>query len=195
VLTKQLVILSFCSSVAAAQTAPDVAFMQGMILHHGQALTMARMIPSRTSRQDFALMAQRITISQTDEIEFMTHWLKEHKASVPMRDDSAHAMSDMHAMHEASEHHADSAMHHALMPGMLTPAEMTRLSALTGADFEQAFLTSMIRHHQGALQMVHDLLGTQGGGRDAVVARFAQDVDADQSAEIARMQTLLQPTR
>ena len=189
---RQFLVLALWGTVAAAQTTPDVAFMQGMILHHGQALTMARMIPSRTPRADFAQMGQRIILSQTDEIEFMTQWLKEHKAPVPMLEGPDRSMHDMHEM---PAHHADSAMHHAMMPGMLTTDELAQLAKLQGSEFEQAFLKSMIRHHQGALQMVRALLGAQGGGRDAIVARFAQDVDADQSAEIARMQTLLQPTK
>jgi uncharacterized protein (DUF305 family) len=189
VLTKQLVILSFCSSVAAAQTASDVAFMQGMILHHGQALTMARLIPGRTSRKDFALMGERIVVSQTDEIAWMTRWLKAHHASVPMLDHDAHAMHDDHM----AGHDADSAMHHATMPGMLAPEELAQLGKTNGPEFEQLFLKSMIKHHEGALKMVSDLRA-RGGGKDATMDRFASEIDADQSAEIARMQTLLQPT-
>ena len=191
-LTKQFVILSFCSSIAAAQTASDVAFMQGMILHHGQALTMARLIPSRTSRKDFALMGERIIVSQTDEIAWMTRWLKAHHASVPMLDHDAHAMHDDHMM-AGGGHDADSAMHHATMPGMLTPEELAQLGKVNGPSFEQQFLKSMIKHHVGALKMVSDLRA-RGGGQDATVDRFASEIDADQSAEIARMQTLLQPT-
>jgi uncharacterized protein (DUF305 family) len=142
-----------------------------MIAHHGQALTMARMIPSRTTRQDFHLLGERIITSQQDEISFMTRWLKQQKA--------------------------DSAMHHhehTMMPGMLSDDELAHLGSLKGAEFEQAFLKGMIRHHEGALQMVKTLLSTQGGAQDLYVARFAADVDADQTAEIGRMKSLLQPT-
>ena len=197
-LTRPLVALLVALSAesVAAQTPADVTFMQGMIVHHGQALAMARMIPSRTSRQDFALMSERIIVSQKDEIDFMTAWLREHKAAVPMLEDDtkAHAMHMEHGSGHG-DHAADSAMHHAMMPGMLTPEEMTQLAKLSGAAFEQQFLKGMIRHHQGAIQMVKSLLSTKGGAQDANVARFANEVDADQSAEIARMQKLLQPTQ
>jgi len=143
--------------------------MQGMIVHHGQALDMARMIPSHTARRDFQLLGERIITSQQDEIKFMTRWLAQQKA--------------------------DSAMHHhGLMPGMLTADELANLGKLKSPEFEQAFLKGMIRHHEGAIQMVKTLLSTQGGAQDPYVARFAADVDADQSAEIARMKSLLQTT-
>jgi uncharacterized protein (DUF305 family) len=193
VLNKQLLILSLCGTIARAQTPPDVAFMQGMILHHGQALTMARMIPTRTTRADFRLLGERIIVSQTDETALMTRWLKGHNAAVPMLEEDSHEQ-DMRAMHAMPGHAADSAMHHALMPGMLSAQELRQLAAQKDSAFEQAFLDAMIRHHQGALKMVRDLLATQGGARDPYVARFAADVDADQSAEIARMRTMLVPS-
>ena len=195
-LNRPLFVLSLWGTVAAtaaAQTTPDVAFMQGMILHHGQALTMARMIPTRTTRPDFRLLGERIVVSQTDEIALMTRWLKARNANVPMLDDDSRE-HDMHAMHEMSGHSADSAMHHALMPGMLNADELKQLAAQKDSAFEQSFLKAMIRHHQGALTMVRDLLATQDGAKDPYVARFAADVDADQSAEIARMRTMLVPS-
>jgi uncharacterized protein (DUF305 family) len=78
-----------------------------------------------------------------------------------------------------------------LMPGMLTPEEMARLSAATGADFDRLFLQGMIKHHEGALTMVRDLFATPGGGQDPEVFAFASDVDADQRMEIDRMGALL----
>ena len=166
-LNKPIVLLCLVTASARAQTPADVAFMQGMIVHHGQALTMARMIPSHTSRRDFQLLGERIVTSQQDEIAWMTRWLKQQKADT--------------AMH-----------HHMMMPGMLSDEELAHLATLKGAEFERAFLEGMIRHHEGALQMVKTLHSTQGGAQDLNVARFAADVDADQTAEIGRMKTLLQ---
>ena len=157
--------LALWSASAVAQTPADVTFMQGMIAHHGQALTMAGLVPGRSSRTDFGLMAERIIVSQRDEIAFMRRWLKRHNA--------------------------DSAMHHALMPGMLTADELAQLGKTTGAAFEKLFLASMIRHHEGAIAMVRSLFATQGAGQDQGVFRFASEVDGDQRAEITRMQTLL----
>jgi uncharacterized protein (DUF305 family) len=154
----------------------DVQFMQGMIAHHAQALEMTALIPTRTSREDFRLLGQRIDISQKDEIAMMRRWLREHGAQAPSLD--AHNM------------HHDAAGQMMLMPGMLTHEELAQLEQSTGVEFERLFLRYMIRHHQGALAMVSDLLGTKGSAQDPLIFNYASDIDADQRAEIRRMQTL-----
>lgn len=174
------------SATAAAQapveTAPsrpaeaDVRFMQGMIAHHAQAVTMAALVPSRTARQEMRLLAQRIDVSQKDEIAMMQGWLRERGFPVPI---------------EGGDHqHHDAAGQPLQMPGMLTADEMARLADATGVAFERLFLEGMIRHHQGALTMVKQLFSA-GGAQEAVIFRFASDVDTDQRAEIARMSALL----
>lgn len=164
---------------AQANTA-DVAFMQGMIAHHAQAIAMADLIPARTNRREIQLLGQRITVSQKDEIALMRHWLEAHHEKVPALGEGEH------------EHHAGMAMPaDTLMPGMLTPEQMAKLSAAKGGDFDRLFLRGMIQHHGGALQMVARLFASQGAAQDPEVFRFASDVDADQRAEIARMQRLL----
>ena len=154
----------------------DVQFMQDMILHHAQALEMTALIPPRTQREDFRRLGQRIETSQKDEIAMMQQWLRDHAADVPALDE--------HGMHH------DAAGHMMMMPGMLTHQEMAQLGKATGADFERLFLQYMIRHHQGALAMVGDLFGTKGSGQDPLIFKYASDIDADQRAEIRRMQTL-----
>jgi uncharacterized protein (DUF305 family) len=155
-------------------TLGDVRFMQGMIAHHAQAIEMTALIPERTSRRDMALLGERITVSQRDEIAMMQRWLREHGEDVPQ--------PGAHATHGGA---------HELMPGMLTPDEMTRLRAATGAAFEREFLRLMIKHHEGALTMVARLFSTHGAGQDTEIYFFASDVDADQRAEISRMQAML----
>jgi uncharacterized protein (DUF305 family) len=81
----------------------------------------------------------------------------------------------------------------ALMPGMLTPAQMAQLSAASGPEFDRLFLTFMIQHHSGALTMVNELLSSTGAAQDGLIFRFAADVNADQSTEINRMRTMLAP--
>jgi uncharacterized protein (DUF305 family) len=164
-------------------SAADVRFMQGMIGHHAQALEMVALLPSRTAREDLRLLAERIRVSQESEIRSMQQWLRAHGEEVPMAG-AGHAGMD----HAALDH---GAMDHALMPGMLTPGQMAALAASTGPAFERLFLQSMIRHHEGALQMVAELFATQGAAQEPQVFSFASDVDADQRAEIARMQALL----
>ena len=165
------------ASHAQANTA-DVAFMQGMIAHHAQAIAMADLIPDRTTRREIQLLGQRITVSQKDEIKLMQHWLEAHHEQVPEMG--------------KQEHHAGMAMPgDTLMPGMLTAEQMAKLSAAKGDEFDRLFLRGMIQHHGGALQMVARLFASQGAAQDPEVFRFASDVDADQRAEIARMQRLL----
>jgi uncharacterized protein (DUF305 family) len=153
-------------------TAADVRFMQGMIGHHAQALEMAALVPSRTSREDMKMLALRIDVSQADEIKMMQGWLEARGQDVP----------GLHA------HHAQGA---ALMPGMLTPQEMERLAAAKGPEFDRLFLEGMIKHHGGALTMVKELFATPGAGQEAEMYAFASDVDADQRMEIERMGAML----
>jgi uncharacterized protein (DUF305 family) len=153
-------------------TAAEIRFMQGMIGHHAQALEMTKLLPTRTARPEMELLAKRIEISQTDEIEMMREWLQARGAPPP----------DPHA------HHAPGAT---LMPGMLTPDEMQQLAGANGAEFDRLFLTFMIRHHEGALVMVEELFETPGAGQQSDTFAFASDVDTDQRMEIARMSALL----
>jgi len=156
-------------------TPADVAFMQGMIGHHRQALEMAALLPDRTSREDMKLLAKRIEVSQADEIEMMKEWLTSRGQSLP----------DEHAHHE----------HGGLMPGMLTPDDMMKLGLATGVDFDRMFLEGMIRHHGGALTMVKDLFASPRAGQDSDIFAFASDVEADQQMEIERMSALLKELR
>ncbi len=157
---------------AATATAADISFMQGMIGHHAQAIEMTALLPTRTASDDMRLLARRIELSQADEIHWMERWLRVRGKPVP----------DAHA------HHAHGA---ALMPGMLTQEEMTRLADSAGNDFDRLFLEFMIKHHEGALVMVNDLYMTDGAGQESDIYAFASDVDADQRIEIDRMMGLL----
>jgi uncharacterized protein (DUF305 family) len=154
----------------------DVEFMQGMILHHAQAVEMTALIESRTENKEIRLLGARIRQSQSDEMRFMKRWLEIRGEPVTP------SMSGM----EMSSHD-----HHMLMPGMLTPKQMDALKKAKGAEFDQLFLRGMIQHHNGALIMVKDLFDTPGAGQDAQLFNFASDVDGGQRAEIRIMQTML----
>lgn len=156
----------------AASTNADVRFIHGMIPHHAQALEMAALVPARAGREELRLMAERIAVSQQDEIAQMERWLRAR----------GHPLPDPHAHHAA----------HEAMPGMLSPEEMARLAAASGAAFDRLFLELMIRHHEGALAMVAELFASPGAAQDSELYALASDVDADQRAEIARMRTLLE---
>ncbi|HEY7290079.1 MAG TPA: DUF305 domain-containing protein [Vicinamibacterales bacterium] len=153
-------------------TGADVKFMQGMIGHHAQAIEMTDLIPTHSTNGDMQKLGQRIQISQDDEIHMMQGWLESRGQEVP----------SIHAMH----------MHGAmLMPGMLTEDEMKHLAASKGSEFDRLFLEGMIKHHGGALTMVHDLFETPGAGQESEIFAFASDVDADQRMEIERMSAML----
>jgi uncharacterized protein (DUF305 family) len=165
------------------QSRADVEFMQGMILHHAQAVEMTAMIQSHTTNQDLRSLGARISSSQSDEIRFMKRWLAARGESIPKANSSMSAM-DMPGMD----------MSHGgmgLMPGMLTPQQMEALRKAKGADFDHLFLSGMIQHHNGALIMVKDLFDTAGSGQDAELFNFATDADNTQRAEIKIMERML----
>jgi uncharacterized protein (DUF305 family) len=164
------------SAEAPAHTDADVAFMQGMIQHHAQALLMTSLVPTRTASRDVPLLARRMEISQAGEIEQMRSWLEERGEEAPA----------VHTVHG----HAHGPRVNELMPGMATKAELARLRAVRGERFDRLFLELMIRHHDGALTMVRQL-ELQGGGLEPNVDVFARHVEADQAIEITRMQELL----
>ncbi len=151
----------------------DARFMSDMIPHHHQALEMAALVAERTNRPELIDVAGRIEASQGDEIEFMQNWLRDRGEPVP--DPTAH-----HAMHT---HHK--------MAGMATPEQMAALADAEGTDFDRLFLTLMIRHHEGAVNMVEELLDQPGSAYDPVLFEFTTDVTNDQKAEIDRMDALL----
>jgi uncharacterized protein (DUF305 family) len=154
-------------------TEADVAFVQGMIPHHAQALVMTDLVADRAGRADLPRLAERMDVSQRDEIALMEQWLEDRGEEVP----------DASAGH----HHGDGE----LMPGMLTADDLARLEAASGRDFDELFLLYMIRHHEGAMMMVAELLSSDDGGQESEVFGLAQHIDSDQKIEIARMKSLL----
>ncbi len=163
------------TKLAQASYAPDdTAFMQHMIVHHGQALDMAKLVKDRTNNTDIVTVAGRIEASQADEITFMTTWLGER--GEPAADPK---------MAGHGEH-----MHH-MMKGMASPEDMKALAAAKGADFDRMFLTLMIAHHEGAVDMVKELFDEDGTAADPVLFQFASDVDSEQTGEIKRMDKVL----
>jgi uncharacterized protein (DUF305 family) len=155
----------------------DVEFMQGMIMHHAQAVEMTALIDSHTQNKELRTLGARINRSQSDEMDFMRRWLTVRGESTSM---TMHHMPGM-----------DMSSHSMLMPGMLTEKQMAALRKAKGKEFDRLFLMGMIQHHNGALIMVKDLFDTAGAGQDAEVFNFVTDVDSGQRAEIKIMQTML----
>ena len=153
-------------------SAGDVMFLQGMISHHAQAMEMSALVESRSNREAMNLLAQRISLSQEDEISMMQGWLGDRGLRVPDRD----------------AHHADD---FELMPGMLSDEKFTELEQASAAEFDSLFLETMIEHHLGALEMVENLLEQRGSAQDTVLYAFTSDVTSDQTSEIERMDAML----
>lgn len=164
-------------------SAADAQFMQGMIMHHAQAVEMTALIESHTENKDVRSFGARISRSQADEIKFMKRWLATRGQPTSMHDMS-------HTSHGNMSHESHDSI--PLMPGMLTAEQMDALSKARGDGFDRLFLTGMIQHHGGALTMVKDLFDTAGAGQDAELFNFATDVDSGQRAEIRIMQSMLE---
>lgn len=144
----------------------DIDFMQGMIHHHQQAVIMSEWVPDRTQSTSLRLMAKRIEVFQTDEMDMMRNWLK--KRGVDPNDHS----------HK-----------HRAMPGMVNSRQLAKLKDARGKAFDRLFLRYMTQHHQGALTMVQELYD-KGGAQETEIGQFVLHVDADQSIEIKRMAEL-----
>jgi uncharacterized protein (DUF305 family) len=157
----------------------DVGFMSGMIPHHAQAVIMAGWAPTHGARQDIAILCERILVGQRDEIAMMQQWLRDRGLDVPDANSTRHKMT-MNGME-----------HEMLMPGMMSDEQMAALDKARGPEFDRLFLDGMIRHHQGAIDMVDELLKSYGAAQDETIYKFASDVYADQSIEIDRMHEML----
>jgi uncharacterized protein (DUF305 family) len=156
--------------------------MQGMIMHHSQAVEMTALIDSHTQNKEVRSLGAKISRSQSDEIRFMQRWLAARGQPVSM---AMPGMPDMDMSGNPIEP----------MPGMLTPEQMEALKNAKGAEFDHLFLTGMIQHHNGALTMVKDMFDTAGAGQDADLFDFATDADNTQRAEINIMQNMLEEKR
>lgn len=159
-------------------TTADVEFMQGMIHHHAQAIQMSKMAPTHGASPAVLTLCNRIINAQTDEIAFMSMWLRDRNQEVP-----APTAGPMKMKMGGMEHEM-------LMPGMLSPEQMQALDAARGADFDRLFLEGMIQHHTGAVSMVHDLESSYGSDQDLIIQKLSQDIQVDQTTEIARMKKM-----
>lgn len=164
----------------------DVQFMQGMIMHHAQAVEITALIASHTENREIRTLGERISRSQSDEMKFIKRWLEAKGQPISMA--TSHGSQGSHG---PETHGGDMAGHKMLMPGMLTAKQLDALRKAKGKEFDHLFLAGMIQHHNGALVMVKELFDTAGAGQDAELFNFATDVDSGQRAEIRVMQKML----
>ena len=154
-------------------TPDDVNFLQGMIIHHHQAMVMSNWADQRTNSKSILDLAGRIKVTQDDEIDFMRNWLLDRDEDAP----------DPKAMMSMDSHHN--------MMGMATPEQLDQLEKTKSTDFDRLFLKLMINHHDGAIKMVDELRKQRGSAYDPILNEFASDVVNDQAVEIERMNILL----
>ena len=154
-------------SLRRPYTEADIRFLSHMIGHHSQAVLIAGWPPTHGAGPAVRRLAARIASAQKDEIATMRQWLGD-RGRPPHP--PGHAMT---------------------MPGLLTEAQLRELDAARGAAFDRLFLRYMIQHHRGAVTMVRDLFATPGAARDETVFKIANDISADQSSEVARMEAML----
>lgn len=138
----------------------EIMFAQMMIPHHEQAVTMSELALTNTTTPEIVALAIAIRDAQAPEIIQMQSWI---------------------------DGKSESHMHDMEMGRMLTDAELAELASLKGAAFDQMFLTAMIAHHEGALDMV-DMIN---GSTNSEVKTLAANIVQSQSAEIETMKALL----
>ena len=159
-------------SIRYPYTEADVHFMTMMIGHHAQAVQISKWALTHGANPAVVRLAERVINAQQDEITTMQQWLLDRQKPVPGLNDTGHA-------------------HHMNMPGMLTAEQLAQLDAARGTEFDRLFLTFMIQHHKGAVEMVRQLFTTSGAAQDLLVFKFANDVQVDQTTEVARMEQML----
>ena len=192
----------------------DIDFMQGMIMHHSQAVEMTELLKTRSEDAEVRELGKKIDVSQTDEMRWMKQWLTDRglPTAMPMSGMSMSGMDmkgmDMKGMDMSGMDMSgmdmkgmdmsgmdmkgmDMGASMPAMPGMLTVAQMTALRQARGPQFDHLFLTGMIQHHTGALTMVKQLFQNPGAGQDPQLFDFASDVDNTQQAEIDYMRHML----
>ena len=149
----------------------DVAFAQGMIPHHAQAIEMSDLLLAKDGlNPQVAKLAARIKAEQGPEIETMTGWLQGWDEDVP-------PTTGMESMDDMSS-----------MDGMMTEQDMGDLEAAPADEASRLFLQQMTEHHSGAIGMAAQ--ETEGGTYPDAIA-LAEGIIQTQQAEITAMNDLL----
>jgi uncharacterized protein (DUF305 family) len=171
-----LVAVMAVPGTAAAQTAydADTEFVSMMIPHHHQALVMSEMAPTRSTNSTLLALASRIDVEQAIEINTMQQWQAWNGLQVTNAEQAYQQVLQNPAMLEQM--------------GMATPAELAALSAASGTAFDALYLELMIEHHEGALDM---LLNVMINGSDFIIQQMAGDMYITQYTQILQMEQML----
>jgi len=164
----------------------DIMFTQMMIPHHAQALQMSKLATDAGAGRSVQVLADRIDGAQRPEIVYMAGWLEDRGEDAPTAEEIKDG--DMGAMSKGHGGHGGHGSGSHTMPGMATAGQLRDLADARGADFDDFFLTLMIRHHRGAVDMAGEVLRD---GSEQQLNELASGIAADQGAEISRMEDLL----
>ncbi len=140
----------------------EIMFAQSMAPHHQQAIEMSKMALKNSAGPKVKNLAKAIISAQSKEMAQLKYWLTATNSSMTMDHDMQ-------------------------MSGMLTTKELASLKRLTGTQFDRTFLQLMIKHHQGALEML-DLISDS---KNAEAKALAKAIKSAQSKEITSMKLLL----
>jgi uncharacterized protein (DUF305 family) len=151
----------------------DVKFAQDMIPHHEQAVQMAQLADGRAASAEVKELARDIEAAQAPEIDQMRQWLESWGEDVP-----SESMDHGDMGHDSP----------AEMPGMMDADELDELAQARGAEWDEMFLTQMIEHHEGAIEMART---ERADGENPDALALAEKVEKDQQAEISTMESLL----
>ncbi|KQP64352.1 DUF305 domain-containing protein [Nocardioides sp. Leaf285] len=181
------------AALPAGVDADDASFLTQMVPHHAQALTLVDLAQTRAASPAVLAAADRIAAGQGPEILEMAAWLDARGLPVPDESDLAEmteaVSGDSATGHEGHGMEGMEGMEGmGAMPGMLGSDDLDALAAAEGVDFDRLFLTDMIRHHEGAVTMAEAVLAD---GSDQRVNEIATEISAGQTAEIERLEVLL----
>lgn len=162
----------------AGHNAADVTFANQMIPHHAQALAMVDLSMGRELSPELQQLTDAIRDAQAPEIELMADWLQSWGEEVP------------ETMRDHANAHGDGELDEAMaeMPGMMSSERLSDLGDARDVDFEQLWLTMMVEHHEGAIEMATTELAD---GQHAETLALAQSIIDGQTAEIETMKALL----
>ncbi|GAA1851155.1 DUF305 domain-containing protein [Pseudonocardia alni] len=178
------------AAVSTEHNQADIAFAQGMIPHHQQAVEMAKLATDRAESDDVRGLATEIEQAQGPEIAqmqtFLTTWGAPASGGMPGMDQGGMPGMDHGEMGQGGM--GQGGMDHGGMAGMMTPDQMRQLEQADGAAFDRMFLEMMIAHHEGAVQMAQTELAS---GINSEAKALAQQIVDAQQAEIGQMRGLL----
>jgi uncharacterized protein (DUF305 family) len=174
----------------------DVTFAQDMIVHHRQTIVMTQLAWTHASSSDVKILAVKIEKEQGPQIETMSGWLTAWNEPVPQGTPGVTGCPSGTPGMMGSPSGTPGMMGSPSgmmrcpsdMPGMMDDQQMNEMMGASGHAFDAIFLTMMIKHHLGAVEMART---EQAQGAYGPAKALAGDIITAQTAEIAQMRKML----